>query len=53
MTEKKGMFQKFLDMIERVGNRLPDPFVLFIGLAVIMIIISRIFNSFGASVVHP
>lgn len=47
------MFQKFLDMIERVGNRLPDPFVLFIGLAVIMIIISWIFNSFGASVVHP
>ncbi len=53
MTEKKGLFQRFLDIVERVGNRLPDPFVLFIGLAVMMIIVSWIFNLFGASVIHP
>ncbi|WP_163971075.1 AbgT family transporter [Oceanobacillus halotolerans] len=53
MKEKKGLFQRFLDLVERVGNKLPDPFILFIGLAVLMIIISAIFNMFNASVVHP
>lgn len=53
MKHKKGFFQKFLDMVEKVGNKLPDPFVLFIGLAVFMIILSWIFNLFNASVVHP
>lgn len=28
--EKKGIFNRFLDVIERVGNKLPDPIVLFI-----------------------
>lgn len=51
--EKKGFFQRFLDVVERVGNRLPDPFLLFVILAVLMIILSWIFSSFGASVVHP
>ncbi|MCT1901476.1 AbgT family transporter [Oceanobacillus sojae] len=53
MKKKKGFFQKFLDVVEKVGNKLPDPFVLFIGLAVFMIILSWIFNLFNASVVHP
>ncbi|MFD1204673.1 MULTISPECIES: AbgT family transporter [Sporosarcina] len=53
MKEKKSFFQRFLDIVERVGNKLPDPFVLFIGLAVMMIIISYIFSLFNASVVHP
>lgn len=53
METKKGFFQKFLDVVERVGNRLPDPFILFVGLAVAMIIISYIFSLFNASVVHP
>lgn len=42
-----------LDVIERVGNRLPDPFVLFVLLAVLMIFVSFIFSLFGASVEHP
>ena len=50
---KKGFFQKFLDVVERLGNKLPDPFALFVGLAVIMIITSWIFSLFEASVIHP
>jgi len=53
MKEKKGIFQRFLDIVERVGNRLPDPFILFVLLAFLMIIISWIFSMFDASVVHP
>lgn len=53
MKNKKGFFQRFLDVVERVGNKLPDPFVLFVGLAVLMIIVSSIFSLFDASVIHP
>lgn len=51
--QRKGLFQRFLDVVEKVGNKLPDPFILFIILAVLMIIISWIFSLFNASVVHP
>src|SRR5699024_1163944 len=53
MKEKKGLFQKFLDVVERLGNKLPDPFALFLGLAFLVIIISWIFSMFDASVIHP
>lgn len=53
MKKKKGIFQRFLDIVEKVGNKLPDPFALFVGLAVLMIITSWIFSLFNASVVHP
>ncbi|MCC4722932.1 AbgT family transporter [Salinicoccus sp. RF5] len=53
MEKKKGFFTKALDVIERVGNKLPDPFVLFIGLAFFMILLSFVFSLFGATVAHP
>lgn len=53
MEEKRSLFQRFLDIVERVGNRLPDPFAIFVGLAVMMIIISWCFSLFNASVIHP
>lgn len=53
MKNKKGIFQRILDAIERIGNKLPDPFVLFVGLAVLMIFVSLVFSLFNASVVHP
>lgn len=53
MKTKKGLFQRFLDIVERVGNKLPDPFILFIGLALLMILVSFLLSLTGASVVHP
>lgn len=50
---KKSFFQRFLDIVERVGNKLPDPFIIFVILSILMIIVSWIFSLFGASVVHP
>lgn len=29
-NQKRGIFNRFLDVVERVGNKLPDPIVLFI-----------------------
>lgn len=51
--QKKTLFQRFLNGIETLGNRLPDPFLLFAILAGGVIVVSVIFSLFNASVVHP
>ncbi|SIT71100.1 AbgT family transporter [Edaphobacillus lindanitolerans] len=52
-TAKKGFFNKFLNGVERVGNKLPDPFILFVYMALGVIILSWIFSLFNAQVTHP
>ncbi|OPJ56802.1 AbgT family transporter [Alkalithermobacter paradoxus] len=47
---KKGLFGKFLDMIEKVGNALPHPVTLFFIFAVAVVIISDIAARAGLSV---
>ncbi|WP_319372087.1 AbgT family transporter [uncultured Ilyobacter sp.] len=51
--EKKNFFGKFLSAIEKAGNKLPDPVVLFMILGGIVIVLSAIISSTGVSVVHP
>ncbi|MBE1555807.1 AbgT family transporter [Sporosarcina limicola] len=43
----------FLAAVERAGNKLPDPFMLFVYLAVFVIVTSCIVSLFNVSVVHP
>ena len=50
---KKGLLDRILDGIERVGNKLPDPITLFLGLAVIVVLISWLCSSLGVAVVNP
>lgn len=50
---KNSGFIRFLNFIERVGNKLPDPVILFAILAVSTIVISSIFSYFNAAVIHP
>lgn len=52
-TEKEKGFSGFLNFIERAGNRLPHPFMLFIYLALAMMAISWLVSLFDVSVVHP
>jgi len=52
-TKKRGFFQKFLDGIEKTGNRLPHPVTLFAALAILVAILSAVVSSFGISVAHP
>ncbi len=52
-VKKSGLFQRFLDMIERVGNKLPHPVNLFALLAGLVLIASAIVASFGVSVDDP
>ncbi len=51
--KKNGAMTKFLNGIEKIGNKLPDPFFLFIYLALFVIALSWLVNSMGVTVVHP
>lgn len=42
-----------LAFIERVGNKMPHPIALFIGILSIVLILSLLFSLIGASAVHP
>lgn len=42
-THKRGLFNRFLDGIEKYGNMLPDPVMLFVIIAVIILISSTVF----------
>ena len=50
---KKTLFTKFLDWVEKVGNKLPHPATLFALLAVLVIILSWIGASTNLTAVHP
>lgn len=52
-TAKPNIFNRLLNGIERAGNKLPDPFMLFVYLALGVIVASWLFSLNGASVVHP
>ncbi|WP_186763877.1 AbgT family transporter [Planomicrobium sp. CPCC 101079] len=52
-AKKPGMFIRILNGVERIGNKLPDPFMLFVYLAVLVMIASFIFAQFNAAVIHP
>ncbi|SUY67359.1 AbgT family transporter [Clostridium tetani] len=39
-VSKKSGFDKFLDKVEVIGNKMPDPVTLFVGLSLMVIIIS-------------
>ncbi|MBY7145083.1 AbgT family transporter [Virgibacillus sp. NKC19-3] len=52
-TAKNTRFTRFLNGIEKFGNKLPDPFMLFVVLAVIVIILSWIISAFDVSFIQP
>ncbi|WP_017727664.1 AbgT family transporter [Halalkalibacterium ligniniphilum] len=52
-SKQKGVLNVFLNVIERVGNKLPDPVTLFIIFALLVIIASHFVAQAGVSVVNP
>ena len=38
----RGLLTRFLDGVERVGNKLPDPAVLFLGLMLLVWVLSAL-----------
>ena len=47
---KKSFFQKFLDSVEKIGNKLPNPLTLFVILSFAIVILSYFLNKMGISV---
>ncbi|WP_461207469.1 AbgT family transporter [Clostridium sp. DL1XJH146] len=52
-VKKKTGFDKFLDGLERAGNKLPEPLTLFVWLTAIVLVVSLICSLAGVSAVHP
>jgi aminobenzoyl-glutamate transport protein len=52
-TRRRTAVDRFLDVVERVGNALPDPTTLFALLALVVILLSWIAAQFDLSVAHP
>lgn len=50
-TNKKGIFNRFLDFVEKTGNRMPHPVTLFLLFSIAIIIISEIAARAGVGVV--
>ncbi|HZO16244.1 MAG TPA: AbgT family transporter, partial [Polyangiaceae bacterium] len=44
---------RWLDAVERIGNRLPDPFTLFVIFAVLVVLGSWLAARAGLTVIHP
>ncbi|MBT2684153.1 AbgT family transporter [Bacillus sp. ISL-37] len=52
-TNKKGFILRSLDVIERVGNKLPHPVTLFAIFSVMVVLLSAVFSSMGVKVADP
>ncbi len=48
-----GLADRALNLVERTGNRLPDPITLFVIFAGVVLLLSWIAASVGVSAVHP
>ncbi|MGR9048685.1 AbgT family transporter [Halobacillus faecis] len=52
-TKKAKGFSRMLNGVEKVGNKLPDPFMLFVYLSVFTILGSWIISLFGVTTTQP
>lgn len=50
---KKGFFVKFLDRVEKYGNKLPDVLTLFLIIIIAVLLLSTLAASLGWSTVNP
>ena len=49
---KRGGLQKLLDKVEVVGNKVPHPAIIFLGLCVLVIVLSAVMAAFDVSVTY-
>ena len=52
-TQKQGLLMRFLNVVERVGNKLPDPVTIFFILWFVVMILSYFVAKSGVTAVHP
>jgi aminobenzoyl-glutamate transport protein len=49
--KSQSLFQRFLDMVEVVGNKFPAPFILFSLLSVMVLVLSFVFDGASATII--
>jgi aminobenzoyl-glutamate transport protein len=52
VAPKRGLLQRMLDTIERVGNKVPHPAIIFLGLCVLVIVLSAVLDAFDVRVTY-
>jgi len=52
-NSRRGFLSAFLNWVEKAGNRLPDPLILYFGLAMLIPVLSWLISFIGWSRVHP
>ncbi|WP_310991398.1 AbgT family transporter [Aequorivita marina] len=52
-SEKKGFVTKILDSVERIGNKLPDPAILFFVLMLFIWVLSAVFSNMEFTEIDP
>ena len=52
-AHKSRLLDRFLNAVERAGNRLPHPTLLFIQLAIAVLLMSWIASAMGTAATHP
>lgn len=52
-SEKKGLVTKILDNVERIGNKLPDPAILFFVLMLVIWVLSALLSNFSFTEIDP
>ena len=50
--QRRG-FTRALDVVERIGNRLPDPITIFVLLAAVVLVASWLAARLGVTAIHP
>lgn len=53
LTKQKSSFERFLDWVERVGNKLPHPFFLFVYLTIGIMLLSAVLSILQVSAINP
>lgn len=52
-SEKQPVISLFLNQVEKLGNRLPDPIMLFFSLCIVLAIATAVVSQFDTAVKHP
>ncbi|SIT87380.1 AbgT family transporter [Edaphobacillus lindanitolerans] len=52
-NSKKNFFGRFLDFVEKYGNKLPDPVMLFVYITAAILVASAVFGLMGVTAKHP
>ena len=53
VKEEKSIIFRALSLVERVGNKMPDPLSLFFIFCLIVLILSAVISGLGVTAIHP